>query len=127
MRYFLGLSAYVTRKLEEAGESLETCVIVAAALYNRHVENFKSWSCYSGLGKGAKDCREFALNEFWLQFNQDRAALLKLMRAPYVGIADNALSPYMDGEKEPNVYSPLHLVVQSLVGDYPVTLLVFSH
>lgn len=99
---------------------------MAAALYNRHVENFKSWSCYSGLGKGNKVYREFSWNEFWLQFNKDRAAVLKLMRASYVDIPVDAFSPYMDGEEEPNIYSPLHLVVQSLVGDFPVTLLASS-
>ena len=105
---------------------METCVIVAAALYNRHVENFKGWSSYSNLGKAKPACQEYSMDEFWLQFNQDRSTLLKSMRAPYADIPDNILSPYMDGEKEPNIYSPLHLVVQSLVSDFPVTPLASS-
>jgi len=51
--------------------------------------------------------QEFSIHEFWLQFNQNRLALVRLMRCSYKGISNNPLSPYMDGEKESNIYSPL--------------------
>jgi hypothetical protein len=105
------LSTYLTKKLEEAGEDMTTCMIVAAALYNHHVENFGGWSSYSVLSKRRKEMQKFSMHEFWLQFNQNRQALVRLMRCSYKGIPANTLSPYMDGEKEPNIYSPLHLVV----------------
>ena len=56
--------------------------------------------------------------EFWLEFKAEKDHLLKLMRMPYTNISGTSFSTYMDGDKAPNLYSPLHLVVQSLVSDY---------
>ena len=61
------------------------------------------------------------MQEFWLQFKAEKDHLLRSMRMPYTNIADTSFSTYMDGDKAPDVYSPLHLVVQSLVSDYSVS------
>jgi len=109
LKYFLELSAFLARKLTEEGESLETGIIVSMELYKRHVEKHFSWSTYSMLGKREKDTRVYCMNEFWLQFKSAQWNLLQSMRRPYLGIPDETLSPYLDGDREPNIHSPLHL------------------
>jgi hypothetical protein len=107
--------------LRKEGETIETCVIAVAALYDQHMERNFAWVTYSGLAKTRSCYQMHFIEEFWQHFASEKDVILSTMKAAYDDT--HKLKPYVDDRAEANIYSPFHLViVQSLVSDY----LVFS-
>ena len=89
-------------------------IIAAASLFEEHCAKGWNWVSYVPMGTCNKDKREFFFDQFKSTILENFDDWATTISKPYQDVKDDELKPYISGGKHPNIFSPVHIVWQSI-------------